>query len=156
MAVDYVCSLEETRYKLGLSDVTEVFLKDSQILIPGLIDAHIHAPQYPNAGLGYDETLLDWLRKYTFPLENKFTDTEFAGKIYDAIVVSRKKTVGESPSVKQSNRGIPDGNFLFFRSERRWTAAQQRRATSELCTMKVLCNWSILRSNMDKGLLLGR
>lgn len=80
--------LEETRHKLGLVDASEIILEDSQILIPGLIDTHIHAPQYPNAGLGYDETLLDWLQKYTFPLESKYNDTEFAVKIYDTVVVS--------------------------------------------------------------------
>lgn len=83
--------MDETRDKLGITDATEVILSDSQILIPGLIDTHIHAPQYPNAGLGYDETLLNWLQKYTFPLESKYSDTEFAEKVYDAVVVSQKK-----------------------------------------------------------------
>lgn len=88
VAVDYAYVLEETCSKLGLKNATEVFLEDSQILIPGLVDAHVHAPQYPNAGLGYDRSLLEWLQDYTFPLESKYYDTEFAGKVYDAIVVS--------------------------------------------------------------------
>lgn len=83
--------LEETRQKLGVVYATEVILNDSHILIPGLIDTHIHAPQYPNAGLGYDETLLDWLEKYTFPLESKYYDTNFAGKVYDAVVVRNRR-----------------------------------------------------------------
>lgn len=56
--------------------------------MPGLIDTHIHAPQYPNAGLGYDMQLLDWLKTYTFPLEKKYSDLSFATKVYEAIVVS--------------------------------------------------------------------
>jgi len=60
----------------------------TQFLIPGFIDTHIHAPQFPNLGLGYDLTLLDWLDKYTFPLEAKFSDADFAQKVYQAVIVS--------------------------------------------------------------------
>lgn len=61
-------------------------LSATQFLLPGLIDCHIHAPQYPNIGLGLDMPLLDWLNKYTFPLETKFADTEFAQKVYRTVV----------------------------------------------------------------------
>lgn len=37
-------------------------------------DTHIHAPQYPNAGLFGSSTLLDWLETYTFPVESRFGD----------------------------------------------------------------------------------
>ena len=47
-------------------------LTPSQFLLPGLIDTHIHASQFPNAGLALDLTLLDWLEKYTFPTEEGF------------------------------------------------------------------------------------
>lgn len=90
MAIGYACVLEETRDRLGVWDAQEIVLRDSQILIPGLIDTHIHAAQYPNAGLGYDKPLLDWLKTYTFPLEKKFDDADFAKTIYDAVVVSCK------------------------------------------------------------------
>jgi guanine deaminase len=33
-------------------------------------DTHIHASQYPNAGIFGKSTLLDWLATYTFPLES--------------------------------------------------------------------------------------
>ncbi|EEA19821.1 hypothetical protein TMatcc_009962 [Talaromyces marneffei ATCC 18224] len=39
---------------------------------PGFIDTHIHASQYPNAGIFGSSTLLDWLKKYTFPMEKSF------------------------------------------------------------------------------------
>lgn len=80
--------LDETLENFGFVNTAKVILNDSQILIPGLVDTHIHAPQYPNAGLGYGETLLDWLQKYTFPLESKYKDKHFAEKVYDAVVVS--------------------------------------------------------------------
>lgn len=64
--------------------VTE--LSATQFLLPGFIDCHIHAPQYPNLGLGLDLPLLDWLNKYTFPLESKFNDVNFAKLVYHTVV----------------------------------------------------------------------
>jgi guanine deaminase len=47
------------------------------IILPGLIDTHVHLPQYSAIGRGKGE-LLGWLEKYIFPLEAKFDDDEFA------------------------------------------------------------------------------
>lgn len=55
--------------------------------MPGLVDTHIHAPQYPNAGLGLDLPLLDWLQQYTFPMEARFGDLDFARSCYKKVVV---------------------------------------------------------------------
>ena len=40
-----------------------VRLAGHQFIMPGLIDTHIHASQFPNAGLALDLTLLDWLER---------------------------------------------------------------------------------------------
>ena len=65
----------------------EIFeAKDNQMIIPGLIDTHIHAPQYVFAGCGFDLPLLEWLGTYTFPAEAKFSDKEHASKVYEAVV----------------------------------------------------------------------
>lgn len=56
--------------------------------MPGFIDTHIHAPQFAQNGLGLDMELLDWLNTYTFPLESKFADKDFASKIYKNVIVS--------------------------------------------------------------------
>lgn len=53
------------------------------------MDCHTHAPQFPNIGLGLDRPLLEWLAKYTFPLEKKYENVEFAAKVYDQVVVSK-------------------------------------------------------------------
>lgn len=42
---------------------------ENGFFFPGFVDTHIHAPQYPNAGIFGKSTLLDWLTTYTFPLE---------------------------------------------------------------------------------------
>ena len=55
-------------------------------LIPGLVDLHIHAPQWPQLGKALDAPLEDWLLKYTFPLEAKFSDHVFAARVYDDLV----------------------------------------------------------------------
>ena len=45
---------------------------------PGLIDTHVHAPQYKFTGTGTDVPLMEWLRKYTFPTEESYKDVEAA------------------------------------------------------------------------------
>ena len=61
-------------------------LDESKILIPGFIDTHIHAPQIAFTGTGYDLSLLEWLEKYTFPMESKFKNKDFAIQIYPYVV----------------------------------------------------------------------
>lgn len=36
----------------------------NKLIIPGLIDLHVHAPQYAYRGLGMDLELIDWLNTY--------------------------------------------------------------------------------------------
>ena len=57
-----------------------------KLIIPAMNDIHIHAPQFSNSGIGYDEELLPWLNKYTFPTEAKFKDKDIAEKIYKRFV----------------------------------------------------------------------
>ncbi len=42
------------------------------LLLPGLVDLHVHLPQIPNAGLGSGLDLLTWLDRYIFPLERAY------------------------------------------------------------------------------------
>ena len=57
-----------------------------KLIIPGFIDAHCHAPQYAFTGTGMDLPLLQWLEKYTFPTESRFSDLEFARAVYSKSV----------------------------------------------------------------------
>lgn len=61
-------------------------LDDDQVILPGFIDLHIHAPQWPNAGVALDLPLEDWLNVYTFPLEEKYKSSDFAQKVYEDLV----------------------------------------------------------------------
>lgn len=70
----------------GWESARTVQAKSNAFYFPGFIDTHIHASQYPNAGVFGKSTLLDWLNTYTFPLESSFTDLEKASKIYNRVV----------------------------------------------------------------------
>lgn len=48
-----------------------------RLLMPGLIDSHIHYPQ-AEVIASYGEQLIDWLNHYTFPAEQAFSDSEYA------------------------------------------------------------------------------
>ncbi|XP_046971976.1 guanine deaminase [Vanessa cardui] len=63
-----------------------IILEPHQFLMPGFVDCHTHAPQFPNIGLGLDRPLLEWLDKYTFPLERQYSDEEFAANVYSKVV----------------------------------------------------------------------
>jgi guanine deaminase len=59
---------------------------EGRIWIPGLIDLHVHAPQWPQLGLALDLPLEDWLQTHTFPLEARCSDIAFAGDVYASLV----------------------------------------------------------------------
>lgn len=75
---------------LGFHDEPEegVLVKDhsGQLIIPSFVDLHVHAPQYPNLGLGMDMPLLPWLNTYTFPLEARFKDPQYAKLVYPRFI----------------------------------------------------------------------
>jgi 5-methylthioadenosine/S-adenosylhomocysteine deaminase len=48
-----------------------------QIVLPGLVNTHTHAPMVMFRGLADDLALMDWLQKYIFPAEAKTVTPEF-------------------------------------------------------------------------------
>ncbi len=50
-----------------------------RLIMPGMIDMHIHLPQVTQIGKSGD-TLLGWLEKYIFPAEARFSDLSHAEK----------------------------------------------------------------------------
>lgn len=58
---------------------------ENKLIVPGFTDLHVHAPQFPNRGLGLDEQLLLWLDKYTFPEEAKYENLYYAEKVYTKV-----------------------------------------------------------------------
>src|SRR4051812_16989301 len=48
-----------------------------QVVMPGLVNTHTHAPMVLYRGLSDDLSLMDWLNKYIFPAEAKTVSPEF-------------------------------------------------------------------------------
>ena len=59
-------------------------LGSDALITPGFFDTHLHAPQLEMIG-SYGGHLLDWLNRYTFPTEAKFSDPKHAEVIARAI-----------------------------------------------------------------------
>lgn len=60
----------------------DVFNHTGKLVIPGLVDLHVHAPQYTFRGTGMDLELLEWLNTYTFHEESKYSDLQYAENAY--------------------------------------------------------------------------
>lgn len=52
------------------------------LILPGFVDTHIHYPQTEMIA-AYGEQLLQWLNTYTFPVEQRFSDPDYAREIAD-------------------------------------------------------------------------
>ena len=74
------------RFELNRLDDHVVELPEGTYALPGFVDLHVHAPQYPQLGLALDEPLEVWLTKYTFPLEARYADLDFARQAYETLV----------------------------------------------------------------------
>lgn len=55
-------------------------LPEGTLLVPGLIDTHLHAPQLEMIG-SYGGQLLQWLESHTFPTELRFADAAYARRV---------------------------------------------------------------------------
>ncbi|GLQ56347.1 guanine deaminase [Devosia nitrariae] len=74
------------RFELDRLDNEVLYLPEGTYGLPGFVDLHVHAPQYPQLGLALDEPLEVWLHKYTFPLEARYADLDFARQTYETLV----------------------------------------------------------------------
>lgn len=61
---------------------------DGRYWLPGLVDLHVHAPQWPQLGLALDRPLEEWLQACTFPLEARYSDENFAIAQYESLVAA--------------------------------------------------------------------
>jgi len=73
-------ALPEEYRNLPLIDCTD------HLITPGLVDLHVHAPQFSYRALGMDLELIDWLNTRTFPEEAKFADLDYARATYPAFI----------------------------------------------------------------------
>lgn len=80
-------------------------LDEGVLIVPGFVDAHVHAPQWPQLGIGLDLTLERWLLEYTFPLESRYADTAFAADVWDQLVPALLRH-GTTTAVYHSSRHL--------------------------------------------------
>lgn len=70
-----------------------------RLILPGLCDLHLHAPQFSFRGLGMDMELLDWLNTYSFPEEAKYLDLAYADAAYEIFVKHLRRSATTRASI---------------------------------------------------------
>ncbi|MGQ0485353.1 MAG: guanine deaminase [Hyphomicrobiales bacterium] len=87
------------------------------IVMPGLIDAHIHFPQYRMlAAPGKD--LLDWLTRFTFPEESRYADAAYAARAAE-VFLDRLAQHGTTSALAFCSVHKTCAEALFAAAERR-------------------------------------
>ncbi|ROT22354.1 guanine deaminase [Muribaculaceae bacterium Isolate-113 (HZI)] len=61
-------------------DLKDIDRYDNAVIIPGMVDTHVHYVQSPMIG-SFGDTLLQWLNQYTFPTEARFRSEEFSRSV---------------------------------------------------------------------------
>ena len=64
----------------------EVIDYGDKLILPGLVDMHLHAPQFSIRALGMDLELIEWLDTHAFNAEAAYADLEYADMAYDLFV----------------------------------------------------------------------
>lgn len=68
-----------------LDESVDVEDYSGKLIVPGLIDCHVHYPQLDIIA-SYGEQLLDWLNRYAYPAEMRFADRGHAEVIAEAFL----------------------------------------------------------------------
>ncbi|EXJ74827.1 uncharacterized protein A1O5_01523 [Cladophialophora psammophila CBS 110553] len=95
----------------GFANAEKVTLKPLQFLFPGLIDTHMHAPQYPNMALGMEGDLKEWCENWTDPMEASYADTSKAHRVYREMV--QKELENGSTTVAYNSSIHPDATNVL-------------------------------------------
>ena len=83
------------------------------VVMPGLVDTHVHIPQVPAAGLGAGMDLLAWLERHVFPLERAFdvaAAEELAPQVY------REMAAAGTTTISAYAAAWPDSTDACFRA----------------------------------------
>ena len=87
----------------------EIIDLDDCIIIPGLVDTHVHLPQFGILGLG-SNGLLEWLKQFTYPEEARFADARYAQAIaqefFDELVANGTTTASIFSSIHEEATDI--------------------------------------------------
>jgi guanine deaminase len=64
----------------GLADDIELIDQRGKLIVPGFVDCHVHFSQVDIIA-SYGEQLLDWLNRYAYPAEERFSDAQHAHEV---------------------------------------------------------------------------
>ncbi len=99
-AVDYAVLRSEDTAGAVIDDYK------GMLVMPGFVDCHIHYAQV-DVIASYGTQLLDWLERYTFPAERKFSDPEHAAIIakffFDELLRNGTTTASVFPTVHKAS-----------------------------------------------------
>ena len=63
----------------------EIIDYSGKLIVPGMIDTHVHYPQIEMVA-AYGDQLLDWLNNYTFPTEKNFSNPADASRVANSFL----------------------------------------------------------------------
>ncbi len=109
-----------------------------KIIIPGLCDMHVHAPQFVYRGLGLDLQLMDWLNTYAFPTESRFADENYARIYYKAFADELAKN-GTTRAVVFGTLHVPATEILMEELNERGLAAFAGKVNMDMLSPEYLC-----------------
>lgn len=115
---------------LGFAHAETITLKPSQFLFPGLIDTHLHAPQWPNLALGMEGDLREWVENWTDPIEASYSDNDKAKRVYADVAKTTLK-LGSTTVAYNSTTHAEATNILADSC----LAAGQRTIIGKLCIL---------------------
>ena len=92
VCIDGICEGAFSELPAAYADLP-LFDYSGKLIFPGMVDLHIHAPQFSFRGTAMDLELLDWLNRYTFPEEAKFSDRKYADRAYSIFADCMKRSV---------------------------------------------------------------
>lgn len=109
-----------------------------QLIIPGLCDMHVHAPQFVYRGLGLDLQLMDWLDRYAFPTEARFADPAYARIYYEAFADAMAKN-GTTRAVVFGTLHAEATEILMEELEKKRIAAYVGKINMDTLSPDYLC-----------------
>ena len=110
----------------------------NSLILPGLCDMHVHAPQFVYRGLGIDLQLMEWLDRYAFPTEARFADLSYARIYYEAFADALAKN-GTTRAVIFGTLHAPATELLMEILEKKMIGAYVGKINMDTLSPDYLC-----------------
>lgn len=110
----------------------------NSLILPGLCDMHVHAPQFVYRGLGIDLQLMEWLDRYAFPTEAHFANLSYARIYYEAFADALAKN-GTTRAVIFGTLHAPATELLMEILEKKKIGAYVGKINMDTLSPDYLC-----------------